>query len=96
VNLTAFAIKNKTTSYFLTGLLLLAGISAFSSLGQLEDPDFSVKTAAVITPYPGASAKEVELEVTDLLEKAFQVGMSFGVKSKTHYANYPQGLGLHW
>ena len=51
---------------------MLAGISAFNSLGQLEDPDFSVKTAAVITPYAGASAKEVELEVTDLLEKAFQ------------------------
>ena len=56
----------------LTGLLLLASVSAFNGLGQLEDPDFSVKTAAVITPYAGASAKEVELEVTDLLEKAFQ------------------------
>lgn len=51
---------------------MLAGISAFSSLGQLEDPDFSIKTAAVVTPYAGASAKEVELEVTNLLEKAFQ------------------------
>ncbi len=72
MNLTAFAIKNKTTFYFLTALLFLAGIAAFNNLGQLEDPDFSVKTAAVITPYAGASAKEVELEVTDLLEKAFQ------------------------
>ena len=51
---------------------MLASVSAFNGLGQLEDPDFSVKTAAVITPYAGASAKEVELEVTDLLEKAFQ------------------------
>ena len=72
MNLTVFAIKNKTTSYFIAGLLFLAGIAAFNSLGQLEDPDFSVKTAVVITPYVGASAREVELEVTDLLEKAIQ------------------------
>ena len=72
MNLTVFAIKNKTTSYFIAGLLFLAGIAAFNSFGQLEDPDFSVKTAVVITPYVGASAREVELEVTDLLEKAIQ------------------------
>jgi len=72
VNFTAFTIKNKTTAYFVTGLIFIAGIMAFNNLGQLEDPDFSIKTAVVITPYPGASAKEVELEVTDLLEKAIQ------------------------
>ncbi len=72
MNLTAFTIKNKKTSYFVTGLLFLAGIAAFTNLGQLEDPEFSIKTAVVITPYPGASPKEVQLEVTDLLEKAIQ------------------------
>ena len=72
MSLTAFAINNKTTSYFITGLLFLAGFGAFGNLGQLEDPDFSIKTATVITPYSGANAKEVELEVTDILEKAIQ------------------------
>ena len=72
MNLTAFTLKNKNTSYFVTALLFLAGIAAFNNLGQLEDPEFSVKSAVVITPYPGASAKEVELEVTDLLEIAIQ------------------------
>jgi len=72
VNLTAFAISNRTTSYFVAGLMLFAGIASFISLGQLEDPEFSVKSAVVITPYPGASAKEVEQEVTDLLEIAIQ------------------------
>ena len=72
MNLTAFAIKNKVTTYFMTALLFFAGIGAFNGLGQLEDPEFSVKTAIVLTPYPGASPAEVELEVTDLLEKAIQ------------------------
>ena len=72
MNITSFAINNRTTSYFVSALLILAGIASFNNLGQLEDPEFSVKSAVVITPYPGASAKEVEQEVTDLLEIAIQ------------------------
>jgi multidrug efflux pump subunit AcrB len=41
-------------------------------MGHLEDPIFSVKKAIIITPYPGASPEEVELEVTDRIEKAIQ------------------------
>ena len=72
MNLTTFALNNKATTYFITGLLLIAGIAAFFGLGQLEDPEFSVKSAAITTVYPGAGPEEVELEVTDLLEKAVQ------------------------
>lgn len=72
MSITAFAINNRTTSYFIAALMLLAGIASFNNLGQLEDPEFSVKSALVVTPYPGASAKEVEQEVTDLLEIAIQ------------------------
>ncbi|MCK5190334.1 MAG: efflux RND transporter permease subunit, partial [Methylococcales bacterium] len=49
-----------------------AGIASFFSLGQLEDPEFTVKTAVIATAYPGASPKEVELEVTDRIEQAIQ------------------------
>ena len=59
----------------LTSLLIavfFGGIIAFQSLGKLEDAEISVKTAVIITPYPGASAEEVELEVTDVLEKAVE------------------------
>jgi len=48
------------------------GLASFFSLGQLEDPDYSVKTAVIVTQYPGASAAEVELEVTDRIEIALQ------------------------
>ena len=41
-------------------------------MGRLEDPDFTIKTAVIVTGYPGASPQEVELEVTDPLERAIQ------------------------
>ena len=72
MNLAAAAIEKKTVSYFAFFLIFVAGIASFFSLGQLEDPDFTIKTAAVITAYPGASPEEVELEVTDKIELAIQ------------------------
>jgi multidrug efflux pump subunit AcrB len=72
VKLTEFALEKRAVSYFLTALLLVGGVVSFLQLGQLEDPDFTVKTAMVITRYPGASPLEVELEVTDRIEKAIQ------------------------
>ena len=72
MNLTRFAIENKTLTQFITFLLVVGGIWSYFNLGQLEDPDFTVKTAVVITQYPGASPEEVELEVTDRIETAIQ------------------------
>ncbi|WP_193171469.1 efflux RND transporter permease subunit [Nisaea nitritireducens] len=72
MNLAAIAIEKKTVTYFAAFLLLVGGISSFFNLGQLEDPDFTIKTAVVATTYPGASPEEVELEVTDRLELAIQ------------------------
>jgi multidrug efflux pump subunit AcrB len=72
MNLTALAIEKRTVTYFVVFLFILGGIGAFFSLGQLEDPEFTVKTAVVTTIYPGASPEEVELEVTDRIELAIQ------------------------
>ncbi len=66
------AVEKKAVTYFTVLLILVAGVSSYFQLGQLEDPDFTVKTALVITQYPGASPKEVELEVTDRIETAVQ------------------------
>ena len=41
-------------------------------MSKLEDPEIKVKLAMVATTYPGASAHQVELEVTDVLEKAIR------------------------
>ncbi len=72
MSLPELAIQKRAVTYFVCLLLLVGGVGSFFSLGWLEDPDFTVKTAAIITPYPGASPEEVELEVTDLLEQALQ------------------------
>ena len=72
MGLTQFAVEKRVISYFAAFLLVAGGIASFFALGQLEDPDFSIKTAVVSTPYPGASPEEVELEVTDRIEKALQ------------------------
>ncbi len=43
-----------------------------NTIGRLEDPAFTLKQAIIFTPYPGATAEEVELEVTEPLESALQ------------------------
>ena len=72
MNLTSFALERKTLTNFLVFLIVVGGVFSFSTLGRLEDPDFTVKVGAIITQYPGASPAEVELEVTDRIERAIQ------------------------
>ena len=65
-------LKQKAFLSFLFVALVIGGIMSYSSMGKLEDPEIPVKAAVVVTVYPGASAQEVETEVTDVLEKAIQ------------------------
>lgn len=55
-----------------TLLLLIGGSVSYFDLGQLEDPEFTLKKAMVITMYPGASPQQVEEEVTFPIENAIQ------------------------
>ena len=72
MKLPELAVRNRTFTLFAVFLLVLAGISAFFSLGQLEEPDFTIKVAVVSTPYPGATPAEVERDVTDRIETKLQ------------------------
>jgi multidrug efflux pump subunit AcrB len=72
MNLAKLAIENRAVTYFAVFLILAGGVFSFFSLGQLEDPQFTVKTAVVSTTYPGASPEQMELEVTDRIELALQ------------------------
>jgi multidrug efflux pump subunit AcrB len=51
---------------------LIGGYWGLNTVGRLEDPSFTLKTALVFAPYPGATAMEVEKEVTDIIESALQ------------------------
>ncbi len=72
MNISELSIQKKTTSIVITILILLGGILAYQTMGRLEDPEFTVKAAKVITFYPGATAMEVAEEVTDEIETAIQ------------------------
>ncbi len=72
MNIAEFSIKKSVITWTLTFLLLVLGYIAYEGLPRLEDPEFAIKDAVIVTLYPGASPQEVQEEVTDKIEKAVQ------------------------
>lgn len=72
MNITSFALKNDKVTIVFSLLLFVYGIIAFLDLPRAKDPGFIIRTATVVTYFPGASAKRVEQLVTDKLEKEIQ------------------------
>jgi multidrug efflux pump subunit AcrB len=72
MNIAELSIQKKVITYSFLALITVGGIFAYTQLGRLEDPEFTIKDAQVITAYPGATAQEVEEEVTNVLEIAIQ------------------------
>ncbi|MDR2472655.1 MAG: efflux RND transporter permease subunit [Tannerella sp.] len=64
-----WALDNTKLVYFVIVALVIGGAKSFYDMSKLEDPEIRVKQALVVTTYPGASAHQVELEVTDVIEK---------------------------
>lgn len=71
-NLSALAVRECSITLFLIFLISVAGIFAFFQLGRAEDPPFTVKQMTVITAWPGATAKEMQDQVAEPLEKRMQ------------------------
>ncbi|MDR1340271.1 MAG: efflux RND transporter permease subunit [Prevotellaceae bacterium] len=67
-----WGLKNRKPVGFFVLVLIAGGLFAIRNMGKLEDPEIIVKQALVITVYPGASAHQVEMEITDLLEKSIR------------------------
>jgi multidrug efflux pump subunit AcrB len=72
MSLTRWAIDNNRVTLVLLAVLAALGIQSYLSMPQAEDPGFTVRTALVLTHFPGASPQRVEQLVTDKLEKAIQ------------------------
>ena len=72
MNIAESAIKYNVITYMFVFLITVGGFFALDKLGRLEDPEFTIKEAKVVTAYPGATPEEVEQEVTDVLETAIQ------------------------
>ena len=71
-NLSEWALEHQSFVLYLIIALALAGAYAYVRLGQAEDPDFTFKVMVVRTLWPGATAREVEQQVTERLEKKLQ------------------------
>ena len=66
------SVQNNRVVFVAMVLAVIGGVVAYLNIGRLEDPEFTIKEALIITPYPGASADEVAQEVTNPIETAVQ------------------------
>lgn len=66
------SIKRTLVVIFICFLIALGGISAYFSIGKLEDPAFTIKTAVVSIIYPGSTVYEAEQEAASRMEDAIQ------------------------
>ncbi len=71
-NLSDWALKHQTLVLYFMLMLIVSGLFAFTKLGQSEDPPFTFKVMLIRTAWPGASAVEVEQQVTDKIEEKLQ------------------------
>jgi multidrug efflux pump len=72
LNLTEWALNHKQLVYFFVAMIFIMGIFSYQRLGRMEDPDFVIRQMIVSVSWPGASARQVEEQVTDKIEKKLQ------------------------
>lgn len=72
MSIAKYAVNHRTVSWMVFALLTVGGALSFLDLGRLEDPPFVRKDAMIVTAYPGATAEEVELELTHPLENSIR------------------------
>ncbi|HOI87015.1 MAG TPA: efflux RND transporter permease subunit, partial [Lentimicrobium sp.] len=69
MNITDYIFHRKAIFYFIFFAMIAGGILAFRSISKLEDPELVVMQSQIVTVYPGASAHEVEMQVTNAIEE---------------------------
>lgn len=71
-NLSAIGVKEQSVTLFLLLAVIAAGLFAFLQLGRAEDPGFTGKAMTITAVWPGATAREMQDQVADRLEKRLQ------------------------
>ncbi|MCX8101138.1 MAG: efflux RND transporter permease subunit [Geminicoccaceae bacterium] len=72
MNLSAWALRNRSVVAYLMLLAVAAGVMAFLKLGRNEDPAFTIKTMVVQAAWPGATLQETLDQVTERIERKIQ------------------------
>ncbi|MBQ4280095.1 MAG: efflux RND transporter permease subunit [Rikenellaceae bacterium] len=86
MNLPKYSLENKKVIYFFLAVMLIGGIISFFKLAKKEDSPFAIKTAVLITQYPGATPQEVEELVTEPIEREIQsMSEVYQIKSESRY-----------
>lgn len=76
-NLSAWALRHRALVVFMIAAILTAGLSSYMTLGRSEDPRYTVKTMIISATLPGASAREMETQVVDEIERVLQEAPNF-------------------
>ncbi|HEY9213995.1 MAG TPA: efflux RND transporter permease subunit, partial [Ancylobacter sp.] len=71
-NLSRWAVEHRPLVLFMIIAIAIAGAVSFQRLGRSEDPNFTVKVAVLTAVWPGATAREMQDQVADLIEKKLQ------------------------
>jgi multidrug efflux pump subunit AcrB len=71
-NLSAWTLQHAALVTFLIILVTVLGILAYGRLAQSEDPPFTFKVMVIRTLWPGATARQVQAEVTDRIARKLQ------------------------
>lgn len=86
MNIPKYSLDNPKVIYFFLAVLMVGGILAFESLGKKEDSPFVIKSAVLITRYPGATPQEVEQLITEPIEREIQsMRRVYKIKSESYY-----------
>ncbi|MEO0445164.1 MAG: efflux RND transporter permease subunit [Verrucomicrobiota bacterium] len=72
MNPAAFTLNNNRTAMVIYAIIMIVGIQTFFTIGRLEYPEFTIRNAVIITPYPGRTTVQVEKEVTEALEQSIR------------------------
>ena len=86
MNLAKYSLDNTKVIYFFLAVLLIGGVFSFGKLGKKDDAPFVIKSAVIMTRYPGAEPAEVERLITEPISREIQ-SMSgvYKIKSESMY-----------
>lgn len=73
MNAAEWTLRNNRTAWTLYALALTVGLATFFTIGRLEYPEFTIRTAQIMTEYPGRTSQQVEEEVTEPLEQSIRL-----------------------
>jgi len=71
-NLSAWALRHQPLVVFIIALVTLFGVLSYSKLAQSEDPPFTFRVMVIKTLWPGATAQQVQEQVTDRVARKLQ------------------------